>query len=342
LPERLQRNFTTTMWRSSPLPFLINSIGIADIDGDSRNEIVVICPKEIRIYRKSDSSFQFIQSFKTPGDRINVRVEIADLNGNKKPDLCITALSNSLASLQSYICEIGGGELNYLVRKAPYFFSLQRSETDRDPMQLLGQKIPKKKSFKGQLVRLTMNQKGLSETKIGTLPGNVIALSVAHRRMNGDLAGFTVSGNLTFFSKTTGELLWEASETGGETSLYMTIPSDDNPRIKDRIFLPFRPVLLDVDSNGLDELFIVKNIDMLRGNFSNTRKLTDAQIAIFTLKQSNLVPIWSSGTLKHQIRDLCIGDLNSDGTIVCIYAVIQKEGSFLGTEAQSRLFSFQM
>ncbi|MBN1981864.1 MAG: VCBS repeat-containing protein [Chitinivibrionales bacterium] len=341
LPERLQHNFMT-MWQSASLPFCVNSIGITDTDGDSRNEIVVVCPKEIRMYRKRDSAFQFIKSFNTPGDRINVRVEIGDLNRNNQPDLCITALSNSLASLQSYICEISGNELHYLVKKAPYFFSLSRQETNHGSPDLFGQKIPEKRTFKGQFFQLAINGRNFSHTKIGTLPGNLIVLSAATRRLNGSFAGFTTAGNLTFFSKSTGELLRETGVTGGEMSLYMTFPSEDDPRIREKIYLPFRPIVFDADDNGLDELLIVKNTDLLRGSFNNTRKLASSEITIFTIRQSNLAPVWSSGTLEYQIRDLCIGDIDSDGIIDCTYVIIHKEGSFFGTEAQSRLTSFQM
>ncbi len=96
------------MWKSPNFSYLINGMAIGDVDGTAGNEIVVVSPKEIYVYRLKDGRPLEIARQDTGSQHYNIGVDVADINGNGRAEIFVTALNIRKNVVRSYVREFDG------------------------------------------------------------------------------------------------------------------------------------------------------------------------------------------------------------------------------------------
>jgi len=128
---------TTTLgkpWVSQPIPIEIRSIAVADLNGDGRNEIIVLGKTEIRVYQFAQTGLTLLASY--AADRLHefLYLDAGDLNGNRLAELYVTARTPELIS--SLVLEWSGRGLSSIASNLPWSFKVVET---RQGFMLFGQ-----------------------------------------------------------------------------------------------------------------------------------------------------------------------------------------------------------
>ncbi|HKZ46555.1 MAG TPA: VCBS repeat-containing protein, partial [Thermodesulfobacteriota bacterium] len=96
------------IWKSPQFDTAMKYIDIADIDGDGKNEIVILDNHNLFIYRLKGQTLEIVKEFKGDVPQKNYSISIADINNNGIPEIYVTRIVND--RLNSYVLEYKDGE----------------------------------------------------------------------------------------------------------------------------------------------------------------------------------------------------------------------------------------
>lgn len=123
------------LWKSHTFSGNLKKIEIGDVDGDGRNEVVLIDDHNLYIYRVRGQAMELVREFKGKTYEDNYSVDVADLNGNNIPEIYVSRVGN--IGVDSYVIEYKSGEFIKIAQNLPWFFKVS---ADTKPV-LLGQRV---------------------------------------------------------------------------------------------------------------------------------------------------------------------------------------------------------
>ena len=130
------------------LPVAARFFAIADLDGDGAVEYVFSDEKKLSIYRPEKAEWKMVWTEpvdKKEREMQQVRVEVADINGNGRPEIFVTRMLND--SVSSYVVEFQDGAFRRTA-DVPGFLRVVRYP-GRGPV-LIGQEYSPETFFAGQ------------------------------------------------------------------------------------------------------------------------------------------------------------------------------------------------
>ena len=142
---------------------------------------------------------------------------------------------------------------------------------------------------------------------------------------------------------TNGNEEWSSSEPYGGSSSYLEpsaeieaakkTRSDPDPRAQNRLYLPQRIIVADLDKDGKKEVLVVKNIDTSGGVFSRIRIFKSGYFESLSWDNVGLSPKWRTRKFSGYISDYALGDIDNDGTDELVFLLVtQTGGSTMGAD----------
>jgi hypothetical protein len=123
-----------------------------------------------------------------------------------------------------------------------------------------------------------------------------------------------------------GNEVWSSEAYQGSRDVYIEISDDafghDNSNFK-RIFLPHRILVADLNGNGQREVIVPYNQEQLT-SLSRTKLFKNGYVQGMEWNGLNLTPVWKTETVSKFIADVNLGDVDNDGVIDVIFAVVNK------------------
>jgi hypothetical protein len=170
---------------------------------------------------------------------------------------------------------------------------------------------------------------------------NVFGLALGDAMDNGQkmIVAFDGSDHIRIFSPS-GEEQWKSVEPYGGSINYIEIWSQ-NEGDMDRLYLPQRICVQDVDGDGDHEILVVSNQGSLGRLFGRYRKFTSGQIVSLSRKNIGLTLYWQTPKISGCISDYVIGDFDSDGSNEILAAVVVSRGTAL-TDAKSSIIVYKL
>jgi hypothetical protein len=130
-----------------------------------------------------------------------------------------------------------------------------------------------------------------------------------------------------------GQSRWTSEERFGGGSIYLDEGQTRQNRAKQikqvgeesiqRLYLPPRMLLADLDGDGNNELLVVHNKDAGGGLLRRARLLTSGRIDCLTWQPLGPVTKWQTPKVSGHIADLAFDDTNNDGGRELIYLVVE-------------------
>jgi hypothetical protein len=82
----------------------------------------------------------------------------------------------------------------------------------------------------------------------------------------------------------------------------------------------------DLDGDGKVEVVTVHNRDAARGFVERFRKYTRGRVVALGWNKVNLKEIWTGEEISGYISDVSLADLNGDGRLEAVYAMVSSTG----------------
>jgi TolB-like protein len=332
------------MWKSANYKYLINAMAIGDVDGDAKSEIVVVSPDEIYVYRLEKDRLREIARQDVGSEHYNVGVDVADINGNGRAEIFVTALTRTKNVVRSYVMEFDGKAFVDIAQDLPWFFRV--TDPPARGRILLGQEARLYAPYRGRLYEMQWDGGAY-------VPGNPITTPREQLNVLGVALGDVLNAgeetlvaidrdNRIVIAAPSGEALWTSGDKYGGSTLYVNGQITDQGQEENPLYLPTRILVRNSpDDKGKSQVIAVNNHEIMNMRW-NRRDFTNAQIEAFAWDGAGLAPAWSTRKMNGFIRDIQVVDFDDDGRQELVIALVTKSGSIVLTTPKSTLIAYEL
>ncbi|MFH2218625.1 MAG: FG-GAP-like repeat-containing protein [Pseudomonadota bacterium] len=354
----------TGFWKSRNFKENLRGLAVGDVDGDGKNETVLISSQSILIYRFENG--QFLKIKEIPGEKglANIGVDVADIKQDGRAEIFVTChrwnetdidprLARDNVSLASFVLEWDGQDFVPIAQGENWYFRVY-DHPQRGTL-LLGQNAGSHELFRPGIHELAwVGGSYVSQSRV-TLPKDARVFSDASifGMAMGDL---TNSGNetlLTFDPEDrlrlytfSGEQEWKSIDRygGSENFLLATREVEGNegaksPRI--RKYLSPRILAADLDKDGKTEVVVVKNNALTGRFFRDYRRYDGIQFESLSWNGLGMAENWHTRQVSGYCSDYALGDVDNDGEPELVAVVVSRRGSVV-TDAKSAVIAYNL
>jgi len=357
--ERLEQG-SIDYKKSQTFGFEIKGLDIGDVDGDGKNELVVMDKNNLYIFKYDGEKLSLFQKIAAGSENNFLTLDVADLNRNGHAEIIVSSVVED--DVRSFIFEYEEGKFKKVMEKAGWFFRVldhpkegpillgQQRGSDGLPVSPIYRMVWKKKSFeKGPKMNFP------SETTI-------FGLAMADIRGKGkpEIIALDNFNCLNIFSED-GKNHWKSKDRfGGTNNYYETLRTTDiafrpggagrqGDAASTLVDIRGRILVKDPTGEGIPQIIVNKN-EFLTGNLSERVKIYEkAEIRGLTWGEDGLTTDWKTREIKGYIADFQFKDVANDGNEELVAAVVappdtEEEGitTFLSQKSRSNIYFFKL
>jgi hypothetical protein len=283
-------------WRSQNFSIQVVGMGIGDLDGDGKNEVVMIDETNLYIY-SWENEIRLIK--KIEGGKFDryVNVDVADIRKTGKAEIFVTNIQGT--RLSSLVVAHQDGKFKVIAKELPWFFRIidwgQRGEV------LLGQGKGMEEGLVWPIYEMGWDGKGYKDVRQADLPRGLT--------LNG-FSPFTADGNNYYayidsdfrlkVMDPKGKVIWRSKETYGSDVSVRIKPmgnSYSDSQGDDLFFVNVRLL-----SRG-SELYILKNISPVGELFKRARMYTKGEVQRLKWTGGMFMETWRSQAIQGYLAD---------------------------------------
>ncbi|MEW6673232.1 MAG: VCBS repeat-containing protein [Thermodesulfobacteriota bacterium] len=338
-PEKTPRDFS--VWRSSSFAMGVKSMAVGDVDGDGKNETVLLGSDTLLIYRHSDGRFQKLAEIKAQKTEAFFSVDIADINANGKAEIFVGAEdirsnpsvgSYSGRPLRSFVLEWSGAEFVRIVDQEKWYFRV--IQVPKRGQLLLGQKRGFQDPFAEGVYLMAWENGKYEAIELQQLPKDLNVFSFAYGDVMNTGEEMTLAFNRTddllIFNRDR-EQEWKSTTPLGGNLTYFEYPmpntsSQGSPvageKEMDTFYISARILVVDMDRDGKNEVLVVNNRESTLGKvFTRFRSYKSGYIECLFWDTLGLYPKWKTRTVSGYISDYAVADFDNDGSPELVFSV---------------------
>lgn len=330
-------------WRSGYLNESLVGLDVADIDRDGQNEVVYGSARNIYVGRVAGEKLAQLAKYTLPTTEFAVSVDVLDLTGDGRQEVIVSAY-NEQQTASSMILSFDGGELTPLTTKIPWYLRVVGSPGGRF---LAGQKPGTgiADAFSGNVMRMSYSGGKVAGAGSAGIPPYINVFGFTLGRLGS--GGLQMTAAIKFptehiFLFEGSNRAWESKEEYGGTMTYLDPPGTGGAESRNRIFLPARILLADIDGDGQNELIVAKND---RGGIpfmSGQRGFSSGVMQAFKYSNMSLTPFFRTRTLPGAGVDYQLADVNNNGTMDLVVAVVTEQKSGMMKEGRSVIVAYEI
>ncbi|MFO7715428.1 FG-GAP repeat domain-containing protein, partial [Desulfosarcina sp.] len=308
-----------------------------DVNGDGRPDIVYLHADQIVVERFDGGRLDRLALFDAGGSHKILAVDAGDINGNQVAEIFVTRL-NVHGKLDSVVLEWNGSALQATAGGQPWYFRV-----GNDPQKgliLMGQRrgastatdtggLYEDSHFLPGVFELAWNGRDYQAGPRVTLPGDMTVYRFARGAIFNDgtlrTIAYSDDDELRIFDPS-GDARWAGKETYGGNPLFLETGSSTDVRTTDRTYLTQRIVIADLDQDGKNEVVTVHNRDAARGFVEKFRQYTRGRVIALSWNKVNMKEVWSGEEVGGYISDFSLADLDHDGRLEAVYAMVASTG----------------
>ncbi len=333
----------------------IVGMAAADVDGDKKNEVVVVYKHTIDILKDNGGgNLVSVQKIEDPVHMEIVGVDAADINGNGIAEIFVSRYQPATGDAHSSILEYESGAYKILSKDLSWYMRAVKADDGRD--MLYAQKSSSKTGpYAGKDVfRVNCENNAHVPGEIIRVPDGFSILSFTlGEGMGSDSmrAMFTnKTGRLVIFNET-GAVEWSGEEGYGGTRMFYAytetdkiqrdLVSGDGFSGKGVYFQP-RNLVFDVDADGKKDVVVIKNKDAADGMFGQLRRFKSGSIEILKWTEMGLAPETSPKKLPGQVTDMAVTDFDNNGKNEILITLIKNANNFSSEKSKSMIVVYDL
>lgn len=284
----------TNTFRSKNLLTEVVDINAGDIDGDGRDEIVVLTKSSLIIYRQTESLFQMIATIDMPKYLHYLSVTLADLNKNGLKEIYISGSNGTRPD--SSALEWNGKKMHYLFQHVAYY--LRAVAAVGEAPQLLGQTTLANELGGADICQMTLDaSKGVAQGQQLKLPDGINLYDFAQGDINGDGKRETIAinkNNKLQVYDAAGALLWTSTEQYGASNSFFGPVASTSSSDNTTVYLKTRIEIADLDLDGSKDILVGRNRLETVKFMPNLRYFEGSTIAALKWEKGALTHLWET------------------------------------------------
>jgi len=330
-------------WKSANFKHLINGVAIGDVDGDGKNETVIVTPHAVIIYRSESGRFGKIAEIGQSSNKYLTGVDIADINDNGVAEIFVTGFNAKRTIVNSFVLEYDGENFTKSIDDSYWIYRV--ADTPARGKILLGQRPRATKSLSGSIFEMTWQGAEYVPTDEIKTPRHtsLLGLTIGDVLNDGQetAVGYKPNDHIQVIDSA-GNIIWDSPDRYGGSMMYFDAPLEDRGQVENKQYFPMRLVIWQNPANKDSEVLAVKNHDF-SGRKLAYRKFTKTHIEAFSWNGIDLAPRWKSRQMGGYIPDFAVGDFDNDGRDEVVAAlVIKAGGAVLFSEPKSTIVALQL
>ena len=295
--------------KSQNMKLSLQSMETADLDGDGVPEVILADQDSVHIYKRDGSRLSKVGRISgTKSFRIHA-VSVADLNGNGKPEIYVSAADHQ--NPRSFAFEwLGGDKANYLFKDAPWYVRV--IQIPGEGTVLAGQRADFDRAVTPGIYRLGLSGTMVKRESSIEVPSqiNLFEFTIADLDNDGSREIIVIDRDDRLrVMRSAGTLLWKSDDYYGGTTRYIGgTPVMDTFELTgdekyDRIYVPSRIIVQDVNGDGIVDVIINKNLSSSARLFKNMKNYPSGEIHALTWNGIGLTELWRTRKIDGYIAD---------------------------------------
>ena len=357
--ERLEQG-SIDYKKSQTFGFEIKGLDIGDVDGDGKNELVVMDKNNLYIFKYDGEKLSLFQKIEAGSENNFLTLDVADLNRNGHAEIIVSSVIED--DVRSFIFEYEEGKFKKVMEKVGWF--LRVLDHPKEGPILLGQQRGSDGLPVSPIYRMVWKGKSFEKGPKMNLPAEttIFGLAMAEIRAKGkpDIIILDKFDNLNIFSED-GKNKWKSKDQfGGTNNCYETLKSADiafwpppaadrpNSAPPTRVEIPGRILVRDLSGEGIPQIIINKN-EFLTGKISERLKIYEkGEIQGLSWEEDGLTTNWKTREIKGYIADYQFKDVANDGNEELVVAVVvppeteESITALLSKKSRSNIYFFKL
>ena len=331
--------------KSQTFNFEIKGLDIGDVDGDKKNEVVIIDNSNLYVFKYDGDKLTLFRKIDAGYAQNFLTLDVADVNRNGFAEIIVTSVVDD--DLRSLILEFEEGKFKKIGDHHGWF--LRILEHPKDGLVLMGQKMGPEGVFTGSIYRMDWKKTSFESGQKMPFPKETqvfgLALGYLRNPKDLDLVILDELNNLSLIGPD-GKRVWIAREKfGGTTTYYDTRKKRDIEYQSGempgwRTYIPARILTRDYDGDGIQEVIIHKNYSTV-GFIERIKTFEKGEIYSLVWDENSLITGWKTRETSGYISDYQIKDADNDGEEDVVVAVVIP-GAILDLKNTSKIFFYQL
>jgi TolB-like protein len=312
--------------KSQTLETEIRGIDIGDVDGDKKNEVVVMDSHNLYIFRYDGERLTLAWKVEHGNEHNFLSLDVVDLNRNGHAEIIVTSVVED--DLRSFILEYEEREFRKIHEKTGWYFRVL--DYPKDGPILMGQKMGSDGLLVDPIYQMVWKKKSYEKGPKMPFPKGtkIFGLAMGDLRKTGkpELIFLDSFDRLNIISQD-GKTIWKSNDRFGGTDLFYDTkkkkPEAYRPQEAPpwRVYIPGRIVVRDLDGDGVPEVIINRNVFLTGRLFDKIRIPEGGDVVDLVWEEDILQTTWKTRQIEGYISDFQVKDADNDGVPELLVAV---------------------
>lgn len=359
-PEEALQN--VGVWRSQTLAEGVVGMDVGDVDGDGIPEIVTVSYKKLSVYKRIGTAMKLIASFEAEKLQRFVWCSVIDLNGDRRAEIVVTAMSMQNRPVGGYTEKMGqegttgsevpasmifslqGTSLQPIAKNIPFFLNAMLTATG-DKI-LIGQRQEAEKGFAAGIYEMRLQGQKIEPVQELPVPSKCNVFNFAQVDVDNDgKPEYTIilPDNRMILTKSDGSVMWKSRHRFGATTNYIMGKAEDlRYNQQDYYYIPTPILVTDLNKDGKKEIVTNRSPEYSRLLPAGFKYYEAGQVVSLSWDQMGLIENWTTRELSGMVTSVRIADTNGDGVQELLVSVVLGKELLQIWKTESVIFAYDL
>jgi len=324
---------------------------IADIDGDGKNEVLMLAKRKLYAYTwNGEKRLTQIAEYDLPSVMTPVLVRFFK-EADGKRYIILTGSDENARTAFSEVLTFSNGKFHTAVKFIDRYLNVVNLPPHFKPV-LIGQDPDRSKTVGGKVYEMQIvDGKLVRRGNIANLPKNATVFNfawipAANGKGGDHVVTVTETENLATFN-TKGQPLAVSQDVYCAGTTYILgdrgiggLSAHEDDEIMS--YVPIRLVVVDLDRDGRYEVLAVKPVTTAGKLFTNYRTYPQGEVHALIWDGMALDLLWKTRRIKGTVCDVTVADVDNNGRLDLVVTVNSFGGIMNGTNTRCALFIYPL